>query len=113
MKRPGSLAEVALLGGQSRSQLGYAIVEFLDQFKIEKRAAMLADEPALLNEQLQDQGIADAYLAAVAVLFEPIDRASSARLDGCPGPLPTEAVVRESGRVAARDFAPGKPGRFP
>lgn len=66
MKRPGSLIEVASFCG-SRNELAYAVVEFLDQFKIEKNAAMLADEPPLLRAHLQDEGIADAYLAAVAV----------------------------------------------
>lgn len=66
MKRPGSLAEVASLG-QTAKDLGYAVAEFLDQFKLEQDAAMLAEEPPLLRRQLDDEGTADAYLAAVAV----------------------------------------------
>ena len=66
MKRPHSLTEVASLA-HSRSELGYAVAEFLDQFKIEEEGAMLEDEPPLLRSQLQDEGVADAYLAAVAV----------------------------------------------
>ncbi len=66
MKRPASLTEVAAQA-TSRNDLGRAVVEFLDQFKIEQGAAMLADEPPLVAGQLHDEGVADAYLAAVAV----------------------------------------------
>ncbi len=66
MKRPASLLEVAAQAN-SRKDFGYAVVEFLDQFKIEQDTGMLAEEPPLLTKQLQDEGVADAYLAAVAV----------------------------------------------
>lgn len=66
MKRPASLVEVAARAS-SRNELGYAVAEFLDQFYIEKDASMVADEPPLLSVQLGDEGVADAYLAAIAV----------------------------------------------
>ena len=58
MRRPGSLTEVASFA-QSAKELGYAVAEFLDQFYREKNAAMVADEPPLLQSQLQDEGVAD------------------------------------------------------
>ena len=66
MRRPASLVEVAAEAA-SLKQFGYALVEFLDQFKIERDARMLAEEPPLLRTRLQDDGLSDAYLAAVAV----------------------------------------------
>lgn len=66
MKRPASLLEVAARAS-SRRELGYAVAEFLDQFYIERDRSMLASEPPLLAAQLNDGGVADAYLAAVAV----------------------------------------------
>ena len=66
MRRPASLFEVAT-NVRSRIELGYAVAEFLDQFKIERNAAMLVEEPPLLATRLNDEGVADAYLAAVAV----------------------------------------------
>lgn len=66
MRRPASLVEVAALS-RSRTDLGYAVVEFIDQFKIQKSAAMLMDEPPFLRARLNDDGVADAYLGAVAV----------------------------------------------
>lgn len=58
--------EVAKLA-HSRRDFGYAVVEFLDQFRIDRDPAMLAVEPPLLRERLGDDGLGDAYLAAVAV----------------------------------------------
>lgn len=66
MKRPASLAEVAARAS-SKKDLGYALNEFLDQFYLERAASMLAEEPPSLHGRLQDDGVADAYLAAVAV----------------------------------------------
>ena len=56
----------------------YAISEFLDQFRLERRAAMLADEPVRLDGRYDGGEIADADLAAVAV--------SLAREIGAPPP---------------------------
>lgn len=66
MRRPGSLAEVAT-EARSLRDFGSALVEFLDQFYSERRPEMIVDEPSLLRERLQDEGLADAYLGAVAV----------------------------------------------
>lgn len=66
MTRPGSLAEVAHLSDSTRA-FAYAISEFLDQFRLERRAAMLTEEPARIADRYDDGDVADAYLAAVAV----------------------------------------------
>jgi hypothetical protein len=66
MRRPYSLAEVAALGTDERT-FHYALAELLDQFAIDRNAAMLADEPALLAGRLASGDVYDAYLAAVAV----------------------------------------------
>lgn len=66
MKGPASLAEVAAQSN-SRIELGDAVVEFRDHFKIEQDAAMVAQEPPLLTTLLGDEGVADTYLVAVAV----------------------------------------------
>ena len=65
MKRPRSLTEVVHRSSTPR-EFHYALVEFLDQFAIEKRAEMLAAEPPSLDADLPP-GVADAYLAAVAL----------------------------------------------
>jgi len=66
MRRPASLVEVAAQA-ESLKEFGEAVVEFLDQFYIEKDGSMLAQEPPSLRTRLNDHGVADAYLAAVAV----------------------------------------------
>jgi hypothetical protein len=77
VKRPGSLLEVAALADSTRA-FAYAVAEFLDQFRIERRPEMLAEEPARLAGHYQGGDVADAYLAAVAV--------SLAREIGVPPP---------------------------
>ncbi len=77
MTRPRSLADVAALSDGTRA-FAYAVTEFLDQFRLERRAAMLADEPARLAPRYDGGDVADAYLAAVAV--------SLAREIGVPPP---------------------------
>lgn len=66
MTRPDSLLKVTVESSSTR-EFGYALVEFLDQFYSEKRPEMIAEEPPLLRQRLNDEGVADAYLAAVAV----------------------------------------------
>jgi hypothetical protein len=66
MKRPSSLLEVAALSDDART-FAYAISEFLDQFRLERRRAMLAEEPRRLAARYAAGEMADAYLAAVAV----------------------------------------------
>ena len=46
--------------------LHYVIGNFLDRFRRDPDPALLADEPPLLNDRLSDDGLADAYVAAVA-----------------------------------------------
>jgi hypothetical protein len=66
MKRPGSLAEVADLSDSARDFV-YAVSEFLDQFRLERRAEMLEQEPARRAGRYAAGEVGDAYLAAVAV----------------------------------------------
>jgi hypothetical protein len=65
VKRPSTLADVATRAKQPNA-FAYALAEFLDQFALERRAEMLADEPEHVLAELP-AGVADAYLAAVAV----------------------------------------------
>ena len=66
MRRPGSLAEVAARS-QSDGDWSRHLAEFLDQFYLERRAAMLEEEPERLAHRLDGGDVADAYLAATAV----------------------------------------------
>lgn len=66
MRRPGSLVEVAARADTPRA-FWYALSEFLDQFGLERRAAMVSGEPSHLAGRYDDGDVADAYLAAVAV----------------------------------------------
>jgi hypothetical protein len=66
MRRPASLVEVAALS-DSRRSFAYAISEFLDQFRVERRADMLADEPPSMAARFPEGQVSDAYVAAVAV----------------------------------------------
>jgi hypothetical protein len=66
VKRPRTLAEVADRSHDPRS-FHYAVAELLDQFALERRPEMLAEEPAWLATRFAGGEIADAYLAAVAV----------------------------------------------
>lgn len=66
MTRPTSLAQVAVRAADQRA-FAYAVAEFLDQFRLERRADMLADEPVRLGTRYEGGDVSDAYLAAVAV----------------------------------------------
>lgn len=66
MRRPESLAEVARWTGE-RGEFFPHLWDFLDQFAIERRPEMLAEEPPRLCESIEEGDVADAYLAAVAV----------------------------------------------
>ena len=77
MTRPASLADVAARAEDARA-FAYAVSEFLDQFRLERRADMLSVEPARLAARYHDGDVSDAYLAAVAV--------SLARETGVPPP---------------------------
>jgi len=63
--RPKTLAEVAA-NCRDAEGLGYSISEFLDEFYAEPLAARVAEEPRRLTELLNDEGLADAYLAGIA-----------------------------------------------
>lgn len=65
-RRPCSLAQVAAWT-DSRSAFSHHLAEFLDQFYLERRPAMLAEEPVRLEDAIDGGAIADAYLAATAV----------------------------------------------
>lgn len=66
MRRPRSLAEVARWS-DSRDAFGRHLADFLDQFYLDRRSEMLAEEPRLLGTAMEDGAVADAYLAATAV----------------------------------------------
>lgn len=66
MRRPESLAEVAVWS-DSRESFYSHLADFLDQFYMEHRARMLAEEPMLLAGRIEEGNVADAYLAATAV----------------------------------------------
>jgi hypothetical protein len=51
---------------QKPDDFDYAIANFLDRFKRDPRPGLLVDEPPLLVGRLNDEGLADAYVAAVA-----------------------------------------------
>jgi hypothetical protein len=78
MNRPACLAEVARLS-DSRADFSRHLADFLDQFYIERRPEMLAEEPRILAAAIEDGNVADAYLAATAV--------SLARLVKSPPPV--------------------------
>ena len=51
---------------QSGEDFGYMIRDFLDRFRDEPSPFLIAEEPAPLATVLDDNGLADAYLAATA-----------------------------------------------
>jgi hypothetical protein len=63
--RPKTIAEVAARACDAES-LSYSIPEFLDEFYAEPLAERLAEEPMQLKGLLDDDGLADAYLAGIA-----------------------------------------------
>ncbi len=63
-KRIGSLVEVAEIAAREGS-IGYPLRDFLDGFYAAPDRSKLEDEPPLLTQALNDDGFADAYLAAV------------------------------------------------
>lgn len=97
MRRPDSLAEVAIWS-RNRVEFEYHFTDFLDQFYAERRAEMLAEEPRRLSEILNDDGVADAYLAATAV--------SLARLIGM---VPPKWALDDSRKLKSPWFAHSGP----
>ena len=47
-------------------EFGYAMRDFVDRFNYAPSAGLVADEPALLTHVLNDEGLADAWLASAA-----------------------------------------------
>lgn len=66
MRRPRSLAEVADWS-DTRKTFHYHLADFLDEFYLERSPDMLSEEPAILEDKLDEGQILDAYLAATAV----------------------------------------------
>ena len=66
MRRPASLAEVCRWS-DDREGFFLHLRDFLDQFAIERRPGMLAEEPPQLAGRIEEGDVADAYAAAVAV----------------------------------------------
>lgn len=83
--RPESVAQIARRVG-SASDFSAAWREFLDRFYRAPSAAALRDEPELLCDRLNDDGYADAFLAAMA--------AQLARQHELPMPVWTSAPQR-------------------
>lgn len=53
-------------GIATQRDFGYALRDFIDQFRFRPDRSLLEEEPALLESCLQDSGVADAYLASAA-----------------------------------------------
>ena len=102
MNRPASLVEVAELADSARA-FAYALSEFLDQFRLEKRATMLADEPMRLAARYAAGDVADAYLAAVAVSLAREIWCTAAGPGLAGEPQASSSLVRASGCGIARD----------
>jgi hypothetical protein len=51
---------------QNRDEFGFAVRDFLDRFRHSPDCSLLEREPLLLAPRLVDEGLADAYVAAVA-----------------------------------------------
>jgi len=64
-KRPQSLSEAAEWSEDAAS-FSFHIRDFLDDFYADPRLERLKDEPPVRGEILSDNGLADAYLAAIA-----------------------------------------------
>lgn len=64
--RPTSLAEVAARSTDTTA-FHLHLADFLDEFRRVRRSEMLAEEPRRVASLYAGEGVADAYLAAVAV----------------------------------------------
>jgi hypothetical protein len=62
------LESIAAMAGQvtTSEHFSFGLRDFLDGFYENPQASKLADEPRLLTDVLNDEGYADAYLAALA-----------------------------------------------
>ena len=75
MRRPHTLSEVAIWSEDHRA-FSYHLADFLDQFYFERRAEMLMEEPARLENKIENGAVADAYLAATAVALARLIKAN-------------------------------------
>ncbi|WP_367871316.1 hypothetical protein [Luteolibacter sp. Populi] len=57
---------VAFAGISNEQDFSYGFRDFLDRFREAPDFAMISDEPASLKDALNDDGLADAYLASIA-----------------------------------------------
>jgi len=64
-KRPQTLSEAAAWSDDA-GKFSFNIRDFLDEFYADPRAERLMDEPPVRREILSDDGLADAYVAAIA-----------------------------------------------
>ena len=64
-KRPQSLFEVAAWSDDAE-KFSFNIRDFLDEFYADPRSERFIEEPPVRREILFDDGLADAYLAAIA-----------------------------------------------
>jgi len=64
-KRPRTLSETAAWSDDAE-KFSFNIRDFLDEFYADPRSERLIDEPPVRCEILSDNGLADAYLAAIA-----------------------------------------------
>ena len=87
----GSMRAVA-----SADDFDYAIANFLDRFKIQPDVAMVTDEPPMLAGILDDEGLADAYVAAVAAHLCQLHE------------LPCPRWANEAGRIKQRPWFAAK-----
>jgi hypothetical protein len=71
---------------KNSDEFSYAIRDFADRFHESPHLSLLASAPDLLEPTLQDQGVADAWVAAVAAYL--------AETHGLPTPLWTRGAAR-------------------
>ena len=84
-KRPRTLSEAAAWSDDAE-KFSFHIRDFLDEFYADPRSERLVDEPPARGEILSDNGLADAYVAAIAEHLS--------RLFGFPAPAWTASPTR-------------------
>jgi hypothetical protein len=65
LRRPQTLSEAAAWSDDAE-KFSFNIRDFLDEFYADPRSERLMDEPPVRREVLCDNGLADAYVAAIA-----------------------------------------------
>ena len=66
MRTTASPMSVAFARISTAEDFSYGFRDFLDRFREAPDLALISDEPASLTEALNDDGLADAYLASIA-----------------------------------------------